>query len=89
MESFKKNTITDERVEDTIVKKEFITMGLKTTICCITLRNGFEVVGVSACVDPDNFDADLGRKYALKDAISKVEELEGYRLQSELFGGMR
>jgi hypothetical protein len=30
----------------------------------LVLRNGFTVVGTSACASPENFNAELGRKIA-------------------------
>lgn len=60
-----------------------------TTVCQIVLQNGFSVaIGESACIDPENFDEKLGRKYAYEKAIKLAEdklwELEGYLLASEL-----
>lgn len=78
------NTVTEERVNRMISKTEYQIVGKKTTICCLTLNNGFEVIGTSACVDPKNFDVELGEKFAREAAFSKVEELEGYRLQSSI-----
>lgn len=54
------------------------------TICVLVLRNGFTVVGKSACVSPENFDAELGRKIAREDARSQIWALEGYMLRSKL-----
>lgn len=48
------------------------------TVCCLKLRNGFCVVGYSACIDPAEFDEAMGRSEANKVAIEKVWELEGY-----------
>lgn len=47
--------------------------------------NGFQVgYGASACVDPANFDKELGEEYskinAIDDASNKLWELEGYLL---------
>lgn len=39
------------------------------TICVLVLKNGFTVVGKSACASPENFDAEIGRKIARADAI--------------------
>ena len=78
------NTITKEQIESIISKVDYQIMGEKTTICVLTLNNGFEVVGQSACVDPHNFDKGLGEKYAYENAFEKVWELEGYWLQSQL-----
>jgi hypothetical protein len=54
--------------------------GTTTTVCCLTLTNGFTVVGDSACVDKANFDPELGRKIARNEARDKIWILEGYRL---------
>lgn len=52
------------------------------TICVLVLKNGFTVVGKSACASPENFDADLGRKIARIDAVNQIWPLEGYLLKS-------
>ncbi len=54
------------------------------TFCVLVLRNGFTVTGESACASPENFDAELGRKIARQNAISKVWLLMGYELRSKL-----
>jgi len=56
------------------------------TVCCLTLRNGFNVIGESACASPENFDADLGRKIAYKNAKQKIWMLEGYLLKEHISG---
>jgi hypothetical protein len=54
------------------------------TICVLTLANGFTVTGESACASPENFDAELGRKIAFRNARDKIWALEGYQLRSWL-----
>ncbi|ADE10473.1 Gp49 family protein [Sideroxydans lithotrophicus] len=54
------------------------------TFCVLILRNGFTVDGVSACASPKNFDAELGRKIARKNAVEKIWPLMGYELRSKL-----
>lgn len=54
------------------------------TFCVLVLRNGFTVTGESACASPENFDAEVGRKIARANAISKVWPLMGYELRSKL-----
>lgn len=54
------------------------------TICAITLKNGFTVVGESACIDPNNFDQTIGQKIAYENAFEKLWQLEGYRVKSQL-----
>ncbi len=60
--------------------------GTTTTVCEAFLPNGFSVgSGKSACVDPANFDYELGCKYAQENALSDAKEtlwqLEGYLLK--------
>ena len=54
------------------------------TFCVLVLQNGFTVTGESACASPENFDAEIGRKIARKDAVSKCWPLMGYSLRSRL-----
>ena len=54
------------------------------TFCVLVLRNGFTVTGESACASPENFNADIGRKIARANAVSKVWPLMGYELKTRL-----
>lgn len=56
------------------------------TFCVLVLRNGFTVVGTSACASPKNFDADIGRRIARQDAVRQVWPLLGYALRNRLAG---
>lgn len=60
---------------------DFQRVGVKTTICVLTLGNGFEIIGTSACVDPNDFDEELGRHYAKVEAVKKLDELAGFYKQ--------
>jgi len=55
------------------------------TFCVLILRNGFTVTGESACVSPENFDAEIGRKVARQKAVEKIWTLEGYLLKEGLY----
>lgn len=57
----------------------------RTTICQITLENGFTIEGQSACVCIENFDSAIGNEFAYKDAYEKIWQLEGYLLAEKLF----
>lgn len=57
------------------------------TFCVLVLRNGFTVTGESACASPENFDAEIGRKIARQNALSKVWPLMGYALKERLHDG--
>lgn len=55
------------------------------TICIIILENGFKVEGVSACVDPANYDEAKGRECAYENAFEKAWEIEGYLLRQAMW----
>lgn len=59
--------------------------GTTTTICSIVIENGFVVSGTSACVDPENFDQEIGENLAYECAFEKLWELEGYLLKEKIF----
>jgi hypothetical protein len=54
------------------------------TFCVLVLRNGFTVVGQSACASPENFDAEIGRKIARANAVNAMWPLMGYALKERL-----
>lgn len=54
------------------------------TICVLVLKNGFTIIGKSACASPENFDRDLGAKIAREDARRQIWALEGYALRNRL-----
>ena len=54
------------------------------TICVIVMRNGFKVLGTSACVDPATFDKVAGEGYARASAVSQIWPLLGYALADRL-----
>lgn len=56
------------------------------TFCVLVLRNGFTVTGESACASPENFDAQLGRQIARRNAVAKIWPLLGFRLRDKLSG---
>jgi len=78
------NRLTENLLKQKINSVEYEKLGKKTTVCLLTLTNGYEIVGVSACVDPENYVAEIGEEIAFKEAINKLWALEGYLLQSSI-----
>lgn len=78
--------LTIEYLESLVVGEQYYVFpGTTMTVCCLTLKNGFSVVGESACINPDDFDEAIGRGIARAGAIDKLWSLEGYlRKQSSL-----
>lgn len=76
-------SVTAEQIDDiinnSIITKE--TIFNKCTIVACQLPNGFVIVESSACVDPKNYDAEIGFQICMKNIKDKVWELEGYNLQ--------
>lgn len=54
------------------------------SVCILVMRNGFTIIGKSAPASPENFNADLGRKFAYEDAVRQLWPLEGYCLRDRL-----
>ena len=77
--------LTHDLINAAIAKEDFhVFEGSQLTVCCLTLQNGFTVTGESACVSPENFDAEIGRTIARNNARDKIWALEGYLLKSKL-----
>lgn len=53
-------------------------------MCYITLLNGFVVYGYSAPASPENFDVEVGRRYAYDNAFKQLWQFEGYLLRETL-----
>lgn len=71
--------LTPEYLESLVQDETYTRPGNGTlTICVLTMSGGSQVTGESNVISPQNFDADLGRKYAREKAISRLWELEGY-----------
>ena len=80
--------VTPQRVEEVIVSEDYhVFPGTTLTVCCMKLANGFTVTGESACVSPENFNEELGRKIARENAKEKIWALEGYALRERLAAG--
>lgn len=80
-------TITPEIIEDIInnSKVNVQTVFDKCTIVTCQLPNGFVIVESSACVSPENYNEEMGFKICMNRIEDKIWELEGYKLQSELY----
>lgn len=77
--------VTIEQVEDAIRGETYTVLpDGRTTICQLTLDNGFTVDGHSACVSIENFNAELGNKYSREEAVKKVWNHLGFRLADQL-----
>jgi hypothetical protein len=58
----------------------------KEVVVSYKLASGFTVLGRGACVDPANFNIEIGRQVARKQVEDQLWQLEGYLLQNRLIG---
>lgn len=54
------------------------------TLCFLTMKNGFTVLGKSAPASPENFDEAKGKTFAREDAIRQLWPLMGFSLRDRL-----
>ena len=80
--------LTREHLESLIVDKQFQRFGETATVCALTLKHGFVVIGQSACITKDIFDEEKGRQIAYENAVNKMWELEGYHAKSTIYADL-
>lgn len=54
------------------------------TLCILTTRSGFTIIGKSAPASPENFDPVKGRTFAREDAVRQLWPLMGFALRERL-----
>ncbi len=80
--------VTSESIDALITGEDYHVFPSTTlTVCCLTLRNGYRVIGQSAAASPENFNKVLGMRIAKSDARDKIWALEGYLLRKRLSRG--
>jgi hypothetical protein len=73
--------VTKEGIESKIAAVDYHVLPNSTvTLCNIVMKNGFSVRGESACVDPKNFNMEIGRNISYRNAFASLWQLEGYLL---------
>lgn len=84
------NRITQEQITallDSAITEESVFHGKEVVVSYkLPTRGNFTITGRGACVDPANFDIEIGRKVAREDAENQLWQLEGYRLACQLAG---
>lgn len=80
-----KPRLSPTQISEQIVSEQFyIFPNTVMTVCCLNLRNGYNVIGTSAPVSVENFDEEVGRNIARDKAREQIWALEGYLLKSKL-----
>lgn len=79
--------LTPADIDAQIVSEQYYVFpGTTMTVCLLALKNGFSVTGESAAASPENFDEQIGRDIARRNARDKIWSLEGYALRNKLAG---
>lgn len=77
--------VTPDKLDGLITGEQYhVFPGTTLTVCCLTLANGFTVLGQSAAASLENFDQEIGRMIARADAREKIWPFEGYLLRQRL-----
>lgn len=80
------NRISLDSMKEKIVDTEYVSPSIipHMTICILRLENGFALVGKSAPGDADNFNEELGKKFAYEDALRQMWPLEAYLMRERM-----
>ncbi len=80
--------VTKEQIQSKIKGEMYMVLpDGRSTLCILTLANGYTIKGLAACVDESNFDVSIGRKVAYQNAFDQIWPLEGYLLAERLHSG--
>lgn len=79
-------TIKQEDIERFIAKESVTTAGSKNTVVTLATITGFEANGISSCVKPENYDANIGKKFARLHAVAQIWAGLGFVLQWAKYG---
>jgi hypothetical protein len=77
--------VTVEQMTNRIAETTFTKIGETVTVANITLDNGFSVRGESACVNPANYNKEIGEKISYDNAFGKLWALFGFLLAEDNF----
>ena len=82
------NSVTKEQVlanmQDVLVRTE-TEFGKPVTYVTVRMQNGFALRESTTCVDPINYDEEIGKKICLEKIEDKIWFLLGYQLQEQNF----
>ena len=82
------NTVTIDDVKanmQDVIVRTLIDFDKPTTYVTVRMLNGFTVRESATCVDPDNYDEEIGKQICMKKIEDKIWFLLGYQLQESLY----
>jgi hypothetical protein len=75
--------VTEDSIKAKIADVKYFFHGT-TTICLITMKNGFRFIGSSTPASANNYDSKIGERYAYDNAFRQIWTHEGYLLREKL-----
>lgn len=79
-------SVGPKMVEDFIKEVHVSKVGEKTTVVRVVLKNGFEIVESSACVDAANYCEEIGIDVCMKKIKDRIWGYLGFLLQTAFNG---
>lgn len=79
-------SVGPKMVEDFIKEIHSETIGDKTTLVRVVLKNGFEIIESSSCVDKANYSESIGIEICLNKIKDKIWHLLGFLMQTAYKG---
>jgi hypothetical protein len=82
-----KNTVTIEQVKENmqdVIVRTLDDFGKPCTYVTVRMKNGFTLRESTTCVDPANYDEEIGKKICLEKIEDKIWFLLGYALQDKV-----
>jgi len=73
--------ISKNDVEQFMVQGIPTKLGAKTTALTVTTLTGFDIIGLASCVDPKNYDIEIGSDIAKREVVDKLWGHLGFVLQ--------
>lgn len=83
-----KNTVTIEQVKENmqdVIVRTLQDFGKPCTYVTVRMKNGFTLRESTTCVDPANYDEEIGKEICLKRIENQIWFLLGYQLQEDLY----
>jgi len=83
-----KNTVTAEQVRENmqdVIVRTIEDFGKPCTYVTVRMKNGFILRESTTCVDPANYNEEIGKEICLEKIEDKIWLLLGYQLQEDLF----
>lgn len=83
-----KNTVTIEQVKENmqdVIVRTLQDFGKPCTYVTVRMKNGFTLRESTTCVDPANYNEEIGKEICLKRIENQIWFLLGYQLQEDLY----